>query len=148
MKKEKIKIWFSYEFNGVKNHAINKEFCNILIYSYEVKDNILHEFLHTDLEWKLILSESQFWLWNEEELVKLNIDEIRHFIGSHYYHKNKEFRYKLFSSIIKKYLISPLSLEEVIEVLKIKNLKHKEDIVKKLSKEDKFYIATWVQNTI
>lgn len=145
---EDINIWFSYNFNGVKNHARYEEYTNILIYKYKIEEKKYMDFLCNELNWILILSLKKFWLWkpDEKELVELDIKDIRLFLGSPSYQSNKEFSFSDEAKIIEKYLSSPLSMEEILKILNIQNSFKKDEVEKKLAIDSKFYIASWVQN--
>lgn len=145
---ENINVWFSYDSNDIKSHARYKKYANIIVYKYKIEATKYMDFLCDKLNWILILSSKKFWLWKpaEESLLELDIKDIRLFLGYPHYQRGNEFNFECTSEIIENYLISPFNIKDIVKILNIQRLSKRIEIEKKLAIEDKFYIASWVQN--
>lgn len=141
----KINMWFLYGDNEFKSHAKDSKEVDLIIYSHNNIEESAVEFYRNDSTWQLILSNNNCWVWQTDyqELIEVPIKNLI------LMPKNRHIRYNYFSSIEKKYLINPYTVEEIIECLEFSNeiLKKKIKEILKSSGTVNFYITKWIQNT-
>lgn len=139
-----INMWFLYRFNGFKSHAKSKDLVDLIIYSHEESVKTLDQFYQNDSNWRLILSNNHAWIWktDKQELMEVSIEKLI------FKPQKRSLKYKSFSSIEKKYLKDPYTLDDIIECLQFIDFKTKKktkDILA-LSGDINFYITLWIQN--
>lgn len=139
-----VKMWFLYGFNGFKSHAKSKDLVDLIIYLHGESDKTFDQFYQNDSNWRLILSNNHCWIWktDKQELMEVSIEKLI------FKPQKRSLKYKYFSSIEKKYLKDPYTLDEVIECLQFthpKTKKKTKDILA-ISGDINFYIALWIQN--
>ena len=139
-----INMWFLYGFNEFKNHAKYKDLVDLIIYSHEESDKTFDQFYQNSSNWKLILSNNHCWMWktDKQELTEVSIEKLM------FKPQKRSLKYKYFSSIEKKYLKDPYTLDEVIELLQFTHSKTKKktkDILT-IPGDTNFYITLWIQN--
>ena len=112
-----IKMWFLYGYNGFKSHAKDKDLVDLVMYLHCEPDGTFRQFYDSDSNWRLILSENNCWIWKTDiqELMTVPIENLI------FMPQRRYIRYKHFSSIEKKYLKDPCSIDEIIECLEFKN---------------------------
>lgn len=141
----KINMWFLYGDNEFKSHAKDNKEVDLIIYSHNNIEESAVEFYRNDSTWQLILSNNNCWIWQTDyqELIEVPIKNLI------LMPKNRHIKYKYFSSIEKKYLKNPYTVEEIIECLEFSNeiLKKKTKEILKSSGTINFYITKWIQNT-
>lgn len=139
-----VKMYFLYGNNTFKNHAKSKDLIDLVIYSTDKSDEELDKFYLNDSNWKLTLSNNQAWIWktDNQELMEISIKTLT------FKPKKRCIKYKSFSSIEKKYLKEPYTLDEIVECLEFENSKIKEKVkaILAMSGSTNFYIALWIQN--
>lgn len=138
-----INMWFLYGFNGFKSHAKSKELVDF-IYLHDEPDKTLDQFYQNNSNWRLILSNNNCWIWktDKQELIEVPIEKLI------FKPQKISFKYKDFSSVEKKYLKDPYSLDEIVELLQFTDSKAKKktkDILN-ISGDKNFYITLWIQN--
>lgn len=144
--KENINMWFLYGFNEFKSHAKSEKLVDLVIYLHDEQDNKKYDqFYHNNSNWRLILSNNHCWIWktDKQELMVVPIEKL--IFRPH----KKSLRYKHFSSIEKKYLKNPYTLDEIVECLEFihSNTKKKVKDILADSGDFNFYITLWIQNS-
>lgn len=125
--------WYGLEKTQLKNEYIDK--CIII----KILDSNT-SFDNWDIKIKksyLIMSkETTYFIDNNQEIYNISLDKIK------VYKNGRRVRFKYFSSIIKKYFSSPISLAEIIKILdkSSPNLKEKFEV-----SGAEFYIAYFIQ---
>ena len=117
---------------------------DLIIYSHEESVKTLDQFYQNDSNWRLILSNNHAWIWktDKQELMEVSIEKLI------FKPQKRSLKYKSFSSIEKKYLKDPYTLDDIIECLQFIDFKTKKktkDILA-LSGDINFYITLWIQN--
>ncbi|MGL5022713.1 MAG: hypothetical protein ACRC5S_05365 [Cetobacterium sp.] len=139
-----INMWFLYGFNGFKSHAKFKELVDLIIYLHDEPDKTLDQFYQNNFNWRLILSNNHCWIWktDKQELVEVPIEKLL------FKPQKRSLKYKDFSSVEKKYLKDPYSLDEIIECLQFFHFDKKKRVkaILATSGDINFYIALWIQN--
>lgn len=125
--------WYGLEKTQLKNEYIDK--CIII----KILDSNT-SFDNWDIKIKksyLIMSkETTYFIDNNQEIYNISLDKIK------VYKNGRRVRFKYFSSIIKKYFSTPISLAEIIKILdkSSPNLKEKFEV-----SGAEFYIAYFIQ---
>lgn len=139
-----INMWFLYGFNGFKSHVKSKDLVDLIIYSHEESAKTLNQFYHNNFNWRLVLSNNHAWIWktDKQELMEISIEKLT------FKPQKRSIKYKSFSSIEKKYLKDPYTLDEIIECLQFTDFKTKKKIKDILANtgDINFYITLWIQN--